>query len=364
MHMVLTEAAKADWYAHPNPMVGAVIVKDDVMLGCGYHHGAGNPHAEVEALQDAQRRGFDVKDATIYVTLEPCNHFGRTPPCTEALIRAGIRRAVIGSVDTDVRVRGAGIQRLQEAGIECVVGCLETELKALNAAFFKRTSTGLPFVTAKWAMSLDGHIATYTHHARWVTGPEAREDVHRARERHDAIMVGTQTVMDDDPQLNVRLPGEHRQPLRVILDRTRRIPLTAHVFDTTQQRTVLFTSQTDVRANAPDIADYQKLGVRVEFVPTDNGALDLKAILHTLVSQYEVTTLYAEGGATLHGALFDRQLVDAVDVYIAPKVIGGANAPAAVTGHGIEYMDMARCFDFESPKIFGNDIRLRGRRSN
>ena len=354
MNLAMKEAAKGGWSVHPNPMVGAVIVRDGRMLGCGYHHGAGQPHAEVEALKDAAARHEDVSGSTIYVTLEPCNHFGRTPPCTEALIAAGITRCVVGTVDTDERVRGAGIERLKAAGIKVEVGFLETELYALNAAFFKRTSTGLPYVTAKWAMSLDGHIATRTHHARWVTGDEARRDVHLARAAHDAIMVGTQTVIDDNPQLNVRLDGDYRQPLRVILDRTLRIPIDAHVFNTDSQATVLFTCATDTDA-------YRARGIAVETLAPLHDALPIDEVLRTLVTRYGVTTLYVEGGARLLGSLFDAHDVDAVDVYIAPKLIGGSHAPCAVAGLGIPTMDLASLADLEPPIFLGHDIRLRGK---
>ena len=354
MTLAMKEAAKGGWAVHPNPMVGAVIIRDGRVLGCGYHHGAGKPHAEVEALRDAAANHEDVHGATIYVTLEPCNHFGRTPPCTAALIDAGISRCVVGTVDTDERVRGAGIARLKAAGIQVDVGFLETELYALNAAFFKRTSTGLPYITAKWAMSLDGHIATRTHHARWVTGEEARRDVHLARAAHDAIMVGTQTVIDDDPLLNVRLDGDYRQPLRVILDRTLRIPIDAHVFDTRNQQTVLFTC-------APQTEAYRNRGVFVETLTAQNDALPLDEVLRTLVARYGVTTLYAEGGARLLGSLFDAHDVDAIDVYIAPKIIGGSSAPCAVSGIGIPTMDLASLAILEPPTPLGDDIRLRGK---
>ena len=356
MTLAMHEAAKGGWAVHPNPMVGAVIVKDGRLLGCGYHRGAGQPHAEVEALRDAEARREDVRGATIYVTLEPCNHYGRTPPCTAALISAGIARCVIGTVDTDARVRGAGIACLRSAGIRVDVGFLEPELHALNVAFFKRTATGLPFVTAKWAMSLDGHIATRTHHARWVTGEEARRDVHLSRAAHDAIMVGTQTVLDDDPQLNVRLEGNYRQPLRVIPDRTLRIPANAKVFDTRAQKTVLFTAE---QAHDPSV--YENRGIFLETVDASAGVLSLEQTLRTLVSRYGVTTLYVEGGATLLGTFFDAHLVDAIDVYISPKIIGGNKAPCAVAGIGIPTMDLASIADLEPPLCLGNDIRLRGK---
>jgi len=367
MKRAFEEAAKGGWAVHPNPMVGCVIVKDGREIGCGYHHGAGQPHAEIEALNSAAANGEDVSGSTVYVTLEPCNHYGKTPPCTEALIKAGIKRCIIGTIDTDARVRGAGVARLKEAGIEVNVGFLADELQELNAAFFKRTSLGLPYVTAKWAMTLDGHIATRTHDSRWVTGEEARRDVHLARSKHDAIMVGTQTVLDDNPHLNVRLDGKQwHQPLRVILDRTRRIPLNSRVFDTGFQRTVLFTAREGDFVLNNKVEDYTFEGVCVEFVPVVDGHLSLRAILRTLVSWYGVTTLYVEGGATLHGAFFDQKLVDAIDVYIAPKILGGQAAPCAVGGAGIEKMDLAAMAKFEPPVLLGQDIRLRGviRKSN
>ena len=361
MRRAFEEAAKGGWAVHPNPMVGAVIVKDGREIGCGYHHEAGKPHAEIEALRDAAARGEDVRGATIYVTLEPCNHYGKTPPCTEALIEAGIRRCIIGTVDTDERVRGSGIARLKQAGLDVNVGFLVDELYELNAAFFKRTSTGLPYVTAKWAMSLDGHIATRTRDSRWVTGEAARQDVHKARSAHDAIMVGTQTVIDDNPHLNVRLDGKWRQPLRVILDRTRRIPLGSRVFDTSFQKTVLFTAKDGEFATKTKVEDYTFEGVCVEFVPVIDGSLSLIHILKTLVSWYGVTTLYVEGGSKLHGSLFDQHLVDAIDVYVAPKIIGGNEAPIAVAGCGVDRMNLATIANFEQPVLLGNDIRLRGR---
>ena len=361
MRRAFEEAAKGGWAVHPNPMVGAVIVKDGREIGCGYHHEAGKPHAEIEALRDAAARGEDVRGATIYVTLEPCNHYGKTPPCTEALIEAGIRRCIIGTVDTDERVRGSGIARLKQAGLDVNVGFLVDELHELNAAFFKRTSTGLPYVTAKWAMSLDGHIATRTRDSRWVTGEAARQDVHKARSAHDAIMVGTQTVIDDNPHLNVRLDGKWRQPLRVILDRTRRIPLGSRVFDTSFQKTVLFTAKDGEFATKTKVEDYTFEGVCVEFVPVIDGSLSLIHILKTLVSWYGVTTLYVEGGSKLHGSLFDQHLVDAIDVYVAPKIIGGNEAPIAVAGSGVDRMNLATIANFEQPVLLGNDIRLRGR---
>ncbi len=363
MKEAMKEAARAGWDAHPNPMVGAVIVRDGEELGRGYHRGAGQPHAEVEALRDAASRGFeDVRGATVYVTLEPCNHYGRTPPCTEALIRAGVSRCVVGTIDSDPRVCGSGIRRLEAAGIRCEVGLCARALTALNAAFFTRTRFGRPYVTAKWAMTSDGKIATASGSSRWVTGPEARAHVHAQRARHDGIMVGTGTVLADDPQLNVRLDGARRQPVRVILDRRLRIPATARVFERTEvQRTVLFTSGASYEARSEHVKALEGLGVSVECVGVTSSGLELREVLGRLVEGYQMTTLYCEGGATLLGALHDMGVIDACHVYVAPKIAGGMGALTCMGGEGVEAMSEATSYRFEDVLRLGEDVCLMGR---
>lgn len=356
MKLALEEAAKGGWGVHPNPMVGAIIVRDGQEIGRGYHRGQGQAHAEVEALRDAARRENDTQGATIYINLEPCNHFGRTPPCTDALINSGIKRCVIATRDWDPRVRGAGFARLKAAGIVVEEGLCHEEAQALNAAYFKRMRLGLPFITAKWAMSADGRTATKTGHARWISGPESREDAHRERSRHEAIIVGTQTVIDDDPQLNVRLEGNWRQPLRVILDRELRIPLTSKVFDTSEQRTMLFTDSA-----VKDLRAYTDLGVEIERVPTIDQGLMLDAILRILANNHSITTLYCEGGARLHGALNDLKRIDQVHIYIAPQIIGGAMARPCVAGNGVDTIDLATHFEFGGVTLLGKDIKLTGK---
>lgn len=357
MEQAMQEAAKGGWGTHPNPMVGAVIVRDGEELGRGYHHHAGMAHAEVEALKNAAERGFDdVSGATIYVTMEPCNHYGRTPPCSEALIRAKIARCVIGTRDSNPHVCGGGLERLREAGIACTVGVCEQPLLWLNRAFFTATRFNRPYITAKWAMTSDGRIATKTGHSQWVTGTEARRDVHEQRALHDAIMVGTNTVCADDPQLNVRHIPTARQPLRVILDRRLRIPLSAQIFDTTHQKTVVFTT-----SKTADITPYIQRGVCVEFVEdTLETGMDLSQVFSCLVAKYSVTTLYCEGGAALLGHLRDIDVIDACHIYIAPKLIGGLNALPPIGGDGVEMMDQATTFEFETPRLFGKDVRLTG----
>ena len=351
----MKEAAKGGWAVHPNPMVGAVIVKNGVEIGRGFHHGVGWPHAEIEALKDAQNRGFDVNGATIYVTLEPCNHFGHTPPCSEALIKAGIARCVMGPVDPNKKVKGGGLQRLQQAGISCTVGICEKELTELNAPFFTRTRQNRPYITAKWAITADGRTSSKSGSSQWITGIEARKDVHLERSRHDAIMVGTQTVIADNPQLNVRLDdGNYRQPIRIILDRNLRIPLDASVFNTQSQKTILFTSQNS------SFEAYRERNVIVEIVnenPEHNG-LDLMQILSVLADKYTITTLYCEGGASLHGALHDLGVIDQMHIYMAPVIIGSSEARGCVYGKGIDLMSDASEYHFKEMCMLGKDIKL------
>lgn len=353
MTQAMQEAARCGWAAHPNPMVGAVIVKDGIELGRGYHHGSGTPHAEVMALRNASERGNDVKGADIYVTLEPCNHYGKMPPCTEALIAAGIKRCFIGTGDSDKRVRGSGINRLQQAGIECIVGFCQQELMDLNAAFFTRTSLERPYITAKWAMTADGHTATKTGSSQWITGKEAREDVHRERARHDAIIAGTQTILLDNPQLNVRLDGNFRQPTRIVLDRTLKIPLDFNVFKTENQKTILFTARNDALFDA-----YKARNIDVNLVSTHNDKLDICEVLQCLAQKYCITTIYCEGGASLHGTLFDLDLIDQIHLYMAPKLTGGALDRGCIAGNGIDLMADAKSFEFKDIVRHGNDLRI------
>ncbi len=368
MKEAMSEAAKGGRTTHPNPMVGAVLARDGIELGRGYHRRAGMPHAEIEALRNAEANGFgDVSGATLYVTMEPCNHYGRTPPCTEALIGAKIKRCVIGTRDPNHHVRGGGVERLEAAGISCSVGLCQKELVFLNRAFFTASRFGRPYITAKWAMSADGKIATRTGHSQWVTGDLSRRDVHEQRAQNDAVMVGTQTACADNPQLSVRHAATDRQPLRVILDRRLRIPPDARVFDTAQQRTVLFTTH----ANA-ESARGRRNGAAVESVDEcamrscggdcngDALGLDLDQVFRILAERYDVTTLYCEGGAELLGQLRDKGFIDECHIYIAPKIVGGRDALGAMTGFGAQTMDDASVCRFDPPVLLGGDIKLVG----
>jgi len=331
MRRALELAARARGRTSPNPMVGAVIVRDGEIVGEGYHRRAGTPHAEIHALRAAGERA---RGATMYVTLEPCCFHGRTPPCTEALIGAGIAEVHMAMLDPNPRVAGRGRAALEAAGIRTVEGEEEAAARALNAAYVTWITTGRPLVIAKFAMSLDGKIATPTGESQWITGQEARHRVHEVRDVVDAILVGADTVLADDPQLTTRLDGRSdvRHPLRVILDSRGRVPLDARVFNPDLPgRTVVATTgaMPEATRRALEARDVQVLSLPVDEI----GRVGLAALLDAL-GRMEITSLLVEGGATVVGSFFDAGLVDQVMAFVAPRVIGGATAPGPVAGRG------------------------------
>ena len=356
MRQALTEARRGGWRTHPNPMVGAVIVREGEVLATGYHEAAGLAHAEVAALS---KLDMSAEGADIYVTLEPCNHFARTPPCTRALIEAGIKRCVIGTVDPDPRVSGRGIAALREAGIEVVVGTLEDECRALNAPFFKRITEGSPYLTLKLAMSLDGKVATRTGHSRWITGPAARRQVHEMRAANDAVLVGTGTLLADDPLLTAREVEVEKQPLRVVLDRQLRASRKQAVFKQGEiARTLLVTSKKNqARAQARFEGNDE---VAIAGVDEREGVLDLRGVMAELVSR-GITTVLCEGGAELAGGLLDAGLVDEIVFFYAPKLIGGRAALSAVGGLGLAEVSVAANLEVLKLDRVGPDIRVRAR---
>jgi diaminohydroxyphosphoribosylaminopyrimidine deaminase/5-amino-6-(5-phosphoribosylamino)uracil reductase len=357
MRRALQLAALADHATSPNPMVGTVLLDlEGRLAGEGHHARAGEPHAEVLALTQAGPRA---KGGTLYVTLEPCAHHGRTPPCVDAILAAGVRRVVIAMEDPDSRISGRGIARLREAGVELEVGVEEAAARKLNRFYVKHRTTGLPFVTAKFAISLDGRIATAAGESRWITGEAARAEAHQLRRRHDAILVGAGTVVEDDPKLTNRLPGGGRQPLRVVVDSTLRIPATATVLTGQAEAPTLVA--TTARAAAAAVAAFESGGVEVLRLPASGPQkrVDLAALLEEL-GRRDVLSLLVEGGAEVHGAFFDAGLVDAVVVLLAPIVIGGEKARAAVGGAGVERLaDAFRLDDLEVTRI-GEDLMLSG----
>jgi diaminohydroxyphosphoribosylaminopyrimidine deaminase / 5-amino-6-(5-phosphoribosylamino)uracil reductase len=337
MAQALALAERGRGLCSPNPMVGAVVVSAGRSVGQGFHSRAGAPHAEVEALREA---GSLARDATLYVTLEPCNHLGRTPPCVEAIRTAGIRRVVAAVGDPNPRVGGGGARALREAGLEVRVGCLEAEARASNRVFMLAMERRRPHVTLKSAMTLDGKIAAFDRNARWITGEAAREQAHRLRSESDAVIAGIGTVLADDPALTVRLdPPWPREPWRVVVDSRARLPLTAKVIDKGSPSRVAVA----VADEAPPerVAALEARGVTVLACKSRAGRvdpIDLCARLFAL----DVTGALLEGGSELNWAFLEAGLVDRVAIFIAPLLIGGASAPTVVGGHGFRLPDGLR----------------------
>jgi diaminohydroxyphosphoribosylaminopyrimidine deaminase/5-amino-6-(5-phosphoribosylamino)uracil reductase len=324
MRAALALARRGLGNAWPNPAVGCVLVKDGRVIGRGWTQPGGRPHAETEALR---RAGEAARGATAYVTLEPCSHHGRTPPCCEALAGAGIARVVMAMRDPDPRVNGRGLAMLRGAGIVVEEGLLEAEARALNAGFFRRIQAGMPVVTLKLASTLDGRIATSTGESRWITGEAARREVHALRARHDAILVGSGTVLADDPDLTCRIPGMERVPmLRVVADARLRTPPAARLVQGAQPAPALIITAPGhpPAAQAPFIA----AGADIVTVPAHAaGGLDLPSLLRAL-GRRGVTRVLAEGGAGLAAALLRQGLVDRLIWFHAPAVMGGDGHPA------------------------------------
>src|SRR6266705_3127741 len=340
-------------WVSPNPLVGCVLVKDGDVVGRGYHQRFGGPHAEVHALQEAGPR---VHGAVLYVNLEPCSHTGKTPPCADAVIQAGVSRVVAALRDPDPRVDGRGLSRLAAAGIAVTVGVREAEARKLNEAFIKYTTTRRPFVTLKSAITLDGKIATRTGASQWITGELARQEGHRLRHAAAAILVGIGTVLQDNPQLTTRLPDRQGvNPLRVIVDSTLRVPLQAQVTDVASDRRTLVV--TTARALAAHSAQLRARGVEVVCLPAyDDGRVDLEALCRYL-GERGVAGVLVEGGATLSATLLRRRLIDKVLLFVAPKIIGG-DGISVVGPCGVETMEQViHLRDVVSQRL-GNDVLL------
>lgn len=346
-------ARKALGRTSPNPMVGAVVVMRGKIVGEGYHSRAGQPHAEIEALN---RAGEKARSADLYVNLEPCCHFGRTPPCTEAIIEAGIKRVFVGMKDPNKQVSGKGLRLLKKHGIVIVPNVLKEECEKLNESFIKKMKTGMPFVILKSAMSLDGKIATRSGDSRWVTGKLARNHVHKIRNQVDAILVGTGTVLKDDPRLTCRLKkGTVKHPARIILDRRNRIPLTAKVFKNSRSQKVVYVT-------GPDISSRRLKTLVDKKVEVLKGKLlksgfDIKYLLRELANR-DMNSILIEGGAELNASVVKAGMVDRIVAFISPKLIGGTQAPGFLGGQGVMKMDSAiKLKDVEVTKI-GEDFMV------
>lgn len=356
MHMALELAVKALGRTSPNPLVGAVVVRDGQVVGSGYHARAGTPHAEVHALREA---GGKAKGATLYVTLEPCCHHGRTGPCTEAVIKAGIAKVVVAMRDPNPKVAGNGVKILQNAGITVETGVLEEQSRRLNEVFIKYISTKLPFVILKTAMSLDGKIATAGGESQWITGPESRAMAHLLRDRCDAILVGVGTVLADNPSLTTRLPdGGGKDPVRVVLDSRAGTPVEARIItQKSQAPTIIAATSGAPREKLRLLSD---AGAQIMQLPAGVNGVSLPELLRRLGEQ-EITCLLVEGGAGVNGSFIEQNLVDKVFWFVAPKIIGGRSAPGPVGGAGITALADAMKLSDISLHRLGEDICIEGR---
>lgn len=349
-------ARRGEGRTSPNPLVGAVLVKGDKVIARGYHTRAGAPHAEVVALRKA---GSAARGATLYVNLEPCAHHGRTPPCVDALVEAGVARVVVGMIDPNPLVNGRGIKRLRKAGVEVESGVLVEECEALNEAFVCAIRQGRPLVTLKSALTLDGRVATRTGDARWVSGSESREAGHRMRATHDVIMVGVGTVLADDPQLTCRAAKGGRDPMRVIVDSQLRTPPRAKIVravDGSRAPTVIITTR---RAPAERLRLLEEAGAEVLRVNSRRGRVLLLAGLYAL-KQRGVLSVLVEGGPTFAGGLWKERLVDRVETFIAPKVLGDPEALPMLFGPRVGRMQQAVPVDGRV-RMVGDNILLSGR---
>ncbi len=344
-------------FTPPNPMVGCVIVKMEEVVGRGFCPMAGQPHAEVFALREA---GEQARGATAYVTLEPHNYFGKTPPCTDALIKAGIARVVAAVLDNNPRINGQGMKQLAEAGIETRVGTLEAEAKLLNEAFFHFHATATPFVTLKAAMTLDGKIATHTGNSQWITSEKARAYAHLLRAQSGAVIVGVATLLADDPALTARLTlPAPRQPLRIVIDSRLRTPPESLAVRLANSDTPLLIATLESASESKE-RSLRRVGVEVLRLPEDaEGRVSLPSLMSAL-AENEIISLLADGGGELHASLLKAQLVQKILFFIAPKIVGGRTSPTAIGGEGIDLMSQAINVESLKTRRFGRDILLEG----
>lgn len=350
MQLALDLAASAKGNTNPNPLVGAVIVKNGVIVGTGLHRKAGEPHAEVHAFRMA---GEHAMGATLYVTLEPCSHYGKTPPCADLVKESGVSRVVVAMQDPNPAVAGRGIQLLQDAGIVVEVGVLEQQARRLNERFIHNMLTHRPFVISKFAMTLDGKIATHTGHSKWVTGEAAREDVHNIRHEIDGILVGVGTVIADNPSLTTRLKqGYGKNPTRIIMDSSLRTPDNANVLNTEDAPTILVCSD-DV--SQEKIHLFTEKGVTVLPVPKNEYGLQIDEMLEKLY-MHGITDILLEGGSKINASFLQQGAIDKYVVYIAPKVLGGKLSLTPFAGYNPSLMDEAWNVEFASFDKIGEDL--------
>jgi diaminohydroxyphosphoribosylaminopyrimidine deaminase / 5-amino-6-(5-phosphoribosylamino)uracil reductase len=349
MKLALSMARAATGQTSPNPSVGAVVVKNGEILGMGAHLKAGTPHAEVHAIRTA---GENARGADLYVTLEPCSHYGKTPPCTELIISSGIKRVVVATLDPNPLVAGTGVKQLRQAGIEVEVGIGKEEANQINEPFFHYIQTGKPYITLKAAVTLDGKTATKTGDSKWITSTEARSDVHQLRHEHDAILVGIQTVLKDNPLLTTRLPRGGKNPIRIILDTHLRIPLDANVIKDKTAKTMIITG------NEPDMQKVDQLELLgIEVIPLSTGRIEINELL-TVLGNRKIMSVLVEGGSKVHASFIEANAFQQLIFYMAPKVIGGIDAIPAIGGEGLDFVRDAAKLEFTSIERLGPDLKI------
>ncbi|MBZ9688766.1 bifunctional diaminohydroxyphosphoribosylaminopyrimidine deaminase/5-amino-6-(5-phosphoribosylamino)uracil reductase RibD [Clostridium estertheticum] len=363
MKRALELSKKAVGFVNPNPLVGAVIVKDNRIIGEGYHEYFGGPHAEVNAFANAKENAFknaacDVEGATMYVTLEPCSHYGKTPPCADAIVKNKISKVVIGMIDPNPLVAGRGIEILRKNGIEVITGIMDTEIMKTNEIFIKYITEKQPFCIMKTAMTLDGKIATSTGDSKWISNEKSRAYVHELRQMVTGIMVGIGTVLKDDPELTTRREGLlSLNPTRIIIDSRARIPLEAKVLKCDEKtKTIIVTTEF---ADKSKIEAIKQKGAEVIVTQSKNNWVDLKHLM-TVLGEMGIDSILLEGGSTLNYSAIEAGVVDKIITFIAPQIFGGTSGKTSVGGKGIEYVkDSIKLLDTEVTK-FDEDIMIEG----
>ncbi|NMB33702.1 MAG: bifunctional diaminohydroxyphosphoribosylaminopyrimidine deaminase/5-amino-6-(5-phosphoribosylamino)uracil reductase RibD [Clostridium sp.] len=355
MKRAIRLAQKGWGRTNPNPLVGAVLVKGGKVISEGFHRALGEEHAEIDALKNLKQ---DAAGSTLYVNLEPCSHYGRTPPCSEAIIDSGIKRVVIGMVDPNPKVSGQGIGRIKSAGIEVKVGVLEKEAQVLNEIFINYITQKTPFVIMKSATTIDGKIATYLGDSKWVTGKEARNYVHVIRDRVAAIMVGSKTVLKDNPYLTTRRADrDGRDPIRIIVDSKGILPLGSNVIGPKPDGRVILATTVGIQKDKEEILTQR--GVKIIKTGGDDGYVDLNGLMARL-HNLGIDSILLEGGGILNGSAIEAGIVNKVMYFIAPKIAGGKDAPTSVEGSGVDKMIEAIKLRDISTRLFGEDILIEG----
>lgn len=352
MKMAIELAKKGEGNVSPNPMVGAVIVKDGKVIGQGYHEKCGEGHAEVNAFKSLKE---DPSEATMYVTLEPCSHYGKTPPCADLIIKNKISKVIIGMVDPNPLVAGKGIEKLKNAGIEVEIGVLESECIKLNEVFIKYITAKRPFVVLKAAMSIDGKIATKTGESKWISCEDSRLQVHKLRNKLSGIMVGVNTVIKDNPELTCRLENGN-SPIRIIVDSTLRIPLNSKVLNNKDNKTIIATTN---KVDMAKVEEISEMNAKVLIIDEKDGRVDLNKLMAKL-GELNIDSILLEGGAILNYSALEEKIVDKVMMYISPKIIGGEESKTPIGGYGIDKLNNAFKLKNLKTSIVGEDILVEG----